>query len=91
MQAKDIPEDKILAFLAVNEGKWCFLVDATWPRDLFCVMPEGVNRKLALAKMRAMIKKGFVTGCGCGCRGDFEITPKGKAELLRLTGAAQDI
>lgn len=42
-------------------------------------MPEGVTGKLALAKMKAMIRKGLVDGCPCGCRGDFEITDKGRS------------
>jgi hypothetical protein len=44
-------------------------------------MPDGVPSKLALAKMRKMILRGVVGGCGCGCRGDFVITEKGLAEL----------
>jgi hypothetical protein len=44
-------------------------------------MPEGVSGKLALAKMKAMVRKGLVDGCPCGCRGDFEITDMGRAAL----------
>lgn len=45
-------------------------------------MPLGTNGKLALAKMKAMIRKGLVDGCPCGCRGDFEITDKGREVLI---------
>lgn len=38
-------------------------------------------RKVLLAKARRLIKRGLLTGCACGCRGDFELTLKGK-ELL---------
>jgi len=49
-------------------------------------MPEGVPSKLALAKMAAMIRKGLVDGCPCGCRGDFEITEKGRARTKTHPG-----
>jgi predicted transcriptional regulator len=45
-------------------------------------MPENIPNKLVINKMRQLIRRGIVTGCGCGCRGDFEITPKGE-ELLK--------
>jgi hypothetical protein len=44
-------------------------------------MPEGVTEKLALAKMKAMVRKGLVSGCPCGCRGDFAITDLGRSTL----------
>jgi hypothetical protein len=47
-------------------------------------MPEWVNGKLALAKMRSLIDRGLVTGCTCGCRGDFVITRKGERRLREL-------
>jgi hypothetical protein len=76
-QAKDIPEIPILYWLlyrARNNLKW-----GTWFRgyENSVPMPEGTPEKLVLAKMRQMIKKGLVNGCGCGCRGDYEITDKG--------------
>jgi hypothetical protein len=37
--------------------------------------------EVALAKMRALIRRGLVDGCRCGCRGDFEITAAGRAVL----------
>ena len=40
--------------------------DPAWPDA-----PE----KLVLARLRAMERKGLVTGCGCGCRGDWMVTP----------------
>ncbi len=49
-------------------------------------MPENkaiffAPKKLILAKMSQLIKKGLINGCTCGCRGDFEITPKGEEYL----------
>jgi hypothetical protein len=41
----------------------------------------GVSWKVVLAKFRRVKKRGLVDGCDCGCRGDFELTSKGR-ELL---------
>jgi len=83
MQCKDIPDVPILKFLEGLNDTW-----ATWfdyePRPKNTVMhamPCGVSQKLALAKMRMLIRKGVVDGCGCGCRGDFILTEKGRAAI----------
>lgn len=83
MQAKDIPELPVLVFLR-DLGQW-----ATWydyePRPANTVlraMPVDTPPKVALAKMRALIKRGLVDGCPCGCRGDFHLTDKGR-ELVK--------
>jgi hypothetical protein len=39
----------------------------------------GVPPRLLLAKARRLDRRGLITGCACGCRGDFEITAKGRA------------
>ena len=31
-----------------------------------------------------LVRRGLVTGCGCGCRGDFEITAKGIQWLAQV-------
>lgn len=80
MQAKDIPEIPVLRFLA-EKGGWCNWFGADYENSVTHAMPTGTPAKVALAKMRAMIKKGLVTGCACGCRGDFEITDKGREML----------
>lgn len=33
----------------------------------------GVPTKVLLAKLERLIEKGYVKGCTCGCRGDFEV------------------
>jgi hypothetical protein len=80
MKCKDIPDLPILEFLARNPGKWhnWYFKDE---RDVTQVMPAGTPEKLVLAKMRMLMRRGFVEGCACGCRGDFEITPKGLAHI----------
>jgi hypothetical protein len=91
MQCKDIPEQPILEFLAGPYDGWLAPGKGTWfgneyPNSVTHAMPEGTPSKLALAKMRTMIRRGFVSGCACGCRGDFEITDKGR-ELLEKIAA----
>lgn len=39
----------------------------------------GFPDRVVLAKMRALIRRGLVKGCACGCRGDFEPTDEGKS------------
>jgi hypothetical protein len=84
MQAKDIPEAPIMEFL----GKLAPYQAAGWhnltPREGCCptvidAMPPGTPQKVALAKMRALIKRGLIDGCACGCRGDFTL----KGQLMK--------
>lgn len=82
MKSSEIPNEPILKFLAKHKGKWCtwgpFVGSLPTVTD---VMPPDTPRKVALTKMKALIRRGLVKGCGCGCRGDFEITAKGEAVL----------
>lgn len=88
MQCKDIADVPVLAFLDGLDGQpatWC------WPHggnDVAFVMPDSTPPKLVLAKMRMLMKRGLVDGCGCGCRGDFELTDLGRAYLLRVERGA---
>lgn len=78
MQAKDIDDKTVLYFLSQHQGKWASHFQGC---DV-CVldaMPVGTPNKLALAKMRQLHKRGFVGGCTCGCRGNWEVTDKGLA------------
>lgn len=71
MKCSDIPTEPILEFLKIHGGIGC-----TWRagnRSVLQVMPSGTPPKLALAKMRTLIKNKLVVGCACGCRGDFDL------------------
>lgn len=88
LQAKDVPDRPVLDWLTRLPpwpGKTEPRAWANWFRgDEAAVqhaMPPETPDKVALAKMRGLMRRGLVTGCPCGCRGDFEITPKGR-ELL---------
>lgn len=89
MQCKDIPEEPILRFLAKNPGKWHnrYFGDEF---DVHHCFPPGVHWKLLLAKMRKLIERKLVSGCYCGCRGDFEITERGQAWLKERGEARSD-
>ena len=81
IQCKDIPDKPILEFLLANKGTWC-----NWFKDrensVRVAMPQNLaSDKLILAKMSKLMERGLVDGCDCGCRGDFEITPKGEEWL----------
>lgn len=86
MQCKDVPDKPILEFLLQrkNEGKmWCYWMNG-FENSIGQSMPEGTPDKIRMAKMRRLIYRGLVSGCGCGCRGDYEITEKGIEYLNSL-------
>lgn len=43
-----------------------------------CEQFPGVPHKVVQAKLRALLRRKLLTGCGCGCRGDFELTDSGR-------------
>ena len=91
MQCKDIPDRPVLEFLRdmpLIEGTdmqrwttWFWSADYMPDNSVLRAMPEGTPEKLGLAKMRMLMKRGLVDGCGCGCRGDFVLTDKGREFL----------
>ncbi len=83
MQCKDIPDIPILKLLAEQPETWHTWYDTTYMRTVRPAIPAGIPEKLVLAKMRMLMRRGLVHGCGCGCRGDFVITEKGKAFIDR--------
>ena len=79
MQCKDISTEKILEWLnnrRINKKIWACWFDG-FENSIGQCMPEDVPDKLKIVKMSNLIDKGLVDGCGCGCRGDYEITEKG--------------
>ena len=90
LQCKNIPTEPILRFLEKLDGEWAnhyFRDD----KDVHNAMPPAVSDKLVLAKMRVLIRKGYVDGCDCGCRGDFVITEKGKEYLKKLVNTKYNL
>jgi len=84
LQCKHIPTKPILEFLFQRrkEGKmWCCWMDSH-ENSIGQAMPPDIPGKLKRAKMQGLIERGLVSGCACGCRGDFEITKEGIKHLL---------
>jgi len=80
IQCKDIPSAPILIFISKHGGigcNWFSINKFDNPRSVRHAMLEGVPRKVVLAKMKHLISKGYISGCACGCRGDFELTERG--------------
>ena len=67
MKASDITDEQVLAVVdaAIARGRWCALVS-----DVCDALP-AFPYKVVLAKIRQMINKDRLDGCGCGCRGDL--------------------
>lgn len=71
MQAKDISDKVALAALSKARGlhgvpRWSSLSDV---QAALAQFPP----KVVLAKLRSMVKRRVISGCACGCRGDFEL------------------
>jgi hypothetical protein len=68
MKASDIPDEEVLGFvLSINEqGRWC----QSW--DLEERFPE-YPLKVVKAKCAGLIRRGYMDGCTCGCRGDYVV------------------
>lgn len=84
MQTKDVPDIPVLRFLdslKSDVGTWFENDRELFENSVQHGMPPGRPPKIALSKMASLIKRGLVAGCACGCRGDFVLTDKGRAEL----------
>lgn len=68
MQAKDIPDESIIATI---EAQVKAQGHPATRRGIAEAL--GLNEKIVLAKLRKMVRRGLITGCACGCRGDFEV------------------
>ena len=67
MQAKDISEEEFLAAV-IECGKDR---PARWANRYDVADALGLPEKLVLAKGRKLILRGILSGCPCGCRGDW--------------------
>lgn len=96
VQAKHIEDRRVLWLLAdarrcprrypdtwapgeMEPDAWVF----TW--DMEIALAEFPPKVIA-AKMASLIRRGLVSGCACGCRGDFQITGKGREMLKDYEG-----
>jgi len=102
MQAKDIPDmDFIRAVLTVGiirrsrmTMRWDvqamlagYPVD--WPREDREDIERKIPAKVVMAKAARLINRGWLDGCSCGCRGDYEVMPR-VAEGLGMIADVSD-
>jgi hypothetical protein len=71
MKASDISDEVMLEAIRATRGRnnvprWATTWDVQKRLNTF-------HPKIVLAKLRGMLKRKLIDGCGCGCRGDWEI------------------
>ena len=91
MQCKDIPDRPILELLAARSPEKTELSKNTSGQSIEDVVSESVPKRLLLAKMRQLIRRGLVDGCSRGGCGDFAITEQGRQEVRRQIAAEVDM
>lgn len=86
IQAKDIDDRRVLTIISdlmaaeyrerprPDEYLWTMV----W--DIEKRLPDVPGKVLA-AKLEALVRRGLIDGCTCGCRGDFFLLPAGRAFL----------
>lgn len=87
---EEIPTNPILQFLydVCDWDDFRYHGQRTWGNWYFNnkesvtnAMPKNTPGAIVVLKMRDLIDKDLVDGCGCGCRGDYMITEKGRDYL----------
>lgn len=76
MKASDVPDHAVM--VAVQTGSIDRLgATTTFIESQLPDFPPKVIR----AKLRALLRRGLITGCICGCRGDFNLTPRAHSQI----------
>lgn len=91
VQAKDIPDVAILEIVARKTSTRMPDSSHDYPfATMFDVEPHFSDWpwKVVHAKVRALIRRGLLDGCDCGCRGDWSLTEKGRVFLAQAEPAA---
>lgn len=83
MMLKNIDCDILMKGMNENSRVWL-----TWfhgfDNSVLNYMPDGTTERRARAVMKLLDNMGYVTGCHCGCRGDYELTQKGEEYVANL-------
>lgn len=91
-QCKDIPDLPIVQFVTLMDGAWgtwCWSDKTDMMNSVAPLFPVDIPEKLLLSKMAALIRRGLIDGCPCGCRGDYEATDKGRAFVAERLAAGE--
>lgn len=73
MKTSDISDEEILKAVFVACEKHNMWTNTTIVAESFPEFPF----KIVASKLSRVMQRGLVTGCDCGCRGDWELTTKG--------------
>lgn len=75
VQAKHVPQGKILAALQRKPGLWHTHRESKTMPSLLDAVPElrAYPPKVVLRALAAMKARGEIFGCDCGCRGDWHV------------------
>lgn len=85
LQAKDLVDYVVLA--RIDEIKKTQGRHSTWhldlPNSIATALPQinHANKRVLLAKLKSLHKRGFIGGCACGCSGSFYLTPQGQIAI----------
>lgn len=71
MKAGDLSEAAILALLNEHPGEPHTHWDVGGGLRVFDPAHPDAPEKVLTAKLRSMVRRGLIRGCGCGCRGDW--------------------
>lgn len=83
MMLKNINTDDVLVWMTKSPRVWQVWF-AGFENSVLNAMPEGTSERRARAVMKILDKQGYITGCHCGCRGDYELTDKGEQYVNSL-------
>lgn len=89
--ARDIPNEMFLSIVdrLQREDATARQIDVKWVAVMRWEVAEQLGaveyrdplQKVVLAKARRLIRRGLLSGCYCGCRGDLSLTDAGRAML----------
>lgn len=72
MKASDLSDERIIGVLMQHPGKWhSSLGPNEWMPHVYDPAFPDVPREILIEKLRSMIERELISGCACGCRGDF--------------------
>lgn len=83
LQAKDIADLDVLQTIrkqgAAHALGWTFTWELIAALPVLAPLSFRGSERLFLRKCDALVRRGLINGCTCGCRGDFTLTSAGLA------------
>lgn len=83
VQTKDIPDlpvlERLLEIRRTHNSWGCVFPDVSC--SIVPGFPPGTCQKLVRSKIKSLVCRKLIKGCGCGCRGDLELTRFGLSVL----------